>query len=93
MKIKVLHIIGGSSTDGAYKGVNILHQALLESNIESKILNDTQPKINHTDIKNLDENIIFINKNFYSKIINKTFIYLEKILNQSSCIVLDPLLH
>jgi len=80
MKIKVLHIIGGSSTDGAYKGVNILHQALLESNIESKILNDTQPKINHTDIKNLDENIIFINKNFYSKIINKTFIYLEKIL-------------
>ena len=80
MKIKVLHIIGGRSTDGAYKGVNILHQALLESNIESKILNDVQPKINHADIKIFDKNIIFINKNFYTKIINKTFIYLEKIL-------------
>ena len=37
MKIKVLHIVGGSSTNGAYKGASILHQALLELNIDSKL--------------------------------------------------------
>ena len=40
MKIKVLHVVGGSFSDGAYKGVNILHKALVDSNIDSKLLND-----------------------------------------------------
>ena len=39
MKTKVLHLVGGSLTDGAYKGANILHEALLELNVDSKILN------------------------------------------------------
>lgn len=80
MKIKVLHIIGGSSTDGAYKGVNILHQALLELNIESKILNDSPLNNIQINSNKNDENIIFINDNFYNKFINKIFIYVEKII-------------
>jgi len=80
MKIKVLHIVGGPSTNGAYKGANILHQALLELNIDSKLLNDTPTKINQKDIKNFDKNIIFINNNFFKKAANKFFVYLEKIL-------------
>ena len=32
MKIKVLHIVGGSLTNGAAKGANILHQALSKLN-------------------------------------------------------------
>ena len=75
MKIKVLHIVGGSSTNGAYKGASILHQALLELNIDSKLLNDTPSKNNQDD-----KNIIFINKNFFMKMINIFFVYLEKIL-------------
>ena len=46
MKIKVLHIVGGPYTNGAFKGANILHKALLELNIDSKILNDTPSKTN-----------------------------------------------
>jgi len=80
MKIKVLHIVGGSSTDGAYKGANILHQALLDLNIESKILNDSPPKINQKSIKNYQQNIFFINNNFYTKMCNIIFVYLEKFL-------------
>jgi hypothetical protein len=46
MKIKILHIIGGPKTNGAYKGAYILHRALLNLNIDSKILNDTPTKNN-----------------------------------------------
>ena len=81
MEIKVLHIVGGPSTNGAYKGANILHQALLELNINSKLLNDAPPsKINQNDNKNFNKQIIFINNNFFKKLINKIFVYSEKIL-------------
>jgi len=80
MKIKVLHLVGGSYSDGAYKGANILHQALLELNVDSKILNDTPQKIDHNDLKSYDRNIIYINNNFYTKLLNISFIYLEKFL-------------
>ncbi len=74
--MKVLHIVGGSLSNGAFKGANILHKALLNANIDSKILNDSLPE------KNLTENnkIIFINNSFIKKIVNKIFIYLEKII-------------
>ena len=74
--MKVLHIVGGSLSNGAFKGANILHKALLNANIDSKILNDSLPQ------KNLTENnkIIFINNSFIKKIVNKIFIYLEKII-------------
>ena len=78
MKINVLHVVGGPLTNGAAKGANILHQALLGLDINSKLLNDHPSKIENK--KNYDENIIFINNNFVKKITNIFFIYLEKIL-------------
>ena len=73
MKIKVLHVVGGPLNYGASKGANILHKALLELNIESKLLNDSPTK-------NSEEEIIFINDNFLNNVSSKIFIYLEKIL-------------
>ena len=32
--MKVLHIVGGSPNSGAYKGTEILHNALLKLNID-----------------------------------------------------------
>ena len=80
MNIKVLHIVGGPLSNGAAKGANILHQALLETGIESKLLNDTPLPINKRNNEYFDENIIFINDNLIKKFINKIFIYSEKIL-------------
>ena len=55
-KIKVLHIVGGPITGGAFQGSFILHRALLKLGVNSKILNDTF----------LDQNkIIFQKKNKY----------------------------
>ena len=72
-KIKILHLVGGPLTAGAFKGSFILHNSLLKLGISSKILNDRPP----SDIKYLSkkdaENIIFINKNFLEKIL-KSFI-------------------
>ena len=75
MKIKVLHIVGGSLTNGAAKGANILHQALSKLNIDSQLLNDSPLKSDNTY-----ENIIFINNTFFKRLINNIFINLEKIL-------------
>ena len=80
MKIKVLHIVGGPLSNGAAKGANILHKALLGQDIDSKLLNDTSFKINKKQIKNFNDSVIFINNNFLKKLSNKIFIYLEKIL-------------
>ena len=73
MTIKVLHVVGGPLKYGASYGANILHKALLELDIRSKLLNDNP-------IQNNDKNIIFINNDFFTKLINKIFIYSEKIL-------------
>ena len=75
MKIKVLHIVGGSLSNGAAKGANILHQALSKLNIDSQLLNDTPSKIDNTY-----KNIIFINNTFFKRLVNNIFIKLEKIL-------------
>ena len=75
MKIKVLHVVGGSLTNGAAKGANVLHEALLNLKIDSKLLNDSTPKV-----RNIDKKIIFINDTFFKRIINNIFVYLEKIL-------------
>ena len=75
MKIKVLHVVGGSLTNGAAKGANVLHEALLNLKIDSKLLNDSTPKV-----KIIDKKIIFINDTFFKKIINIAFVCLEKIL-------------
>tara|TARA_B100001741_G_C16547319_1_gene597468 strand:+ start:1249 stop:2451 length:1203 start_codon:yes stop_codon:yes gene_type:complete len=73
MTIKVLHVVGGPLKYGASYGANILHKALLEFDVRSKLLNDNP-------IQNNDKNIIFINNDFFTKLINKIFIYSEKIL-------------
>lgn len=77
MKIKVLHVVGGPLRYGASKGANILHKALLELNIQSKILNDSP---HDKGEENFDKDVIFINDNFLKKIINIIFLYLEKII-------------
>ena len=74
--MKILHIVGGKHNSGAFMGANILHNALLELNVNSKLLNDTPFKINNKNIKN----IVFINNNFIKRLVNKLFIYFEKIL-------------
>ncbi len=80
MKTKVLHVVGGSLSNGAAKGANILHQALLELGIESKLLNDTPIKINKKKFETFNKDIIFINNNFIKRLINKIFVYSEKVL-------------
>ena len=71
--MKILHIVGGSPNDGAFKGAEILHNALLKLNIDSRILNN-----NPSSIKN--EKIIFLKINFFQKIFNNFFVIIEKIL-------------
>ena len=77
MKIKVLHIVGGSQQNGSFKGAEVLHQALLKQDIDSKILNDSQANLIKTS-NNADEGISTINNNFFSRFMNKLFVLIEK---------------
>ncbi len=74
--MKVLHIVGGSPLSGAYKGTYILHEALKDLKIDSKILNDNPQK---KFIKK-DEDVFYINANIFTKFVNKVFVIIEKIL-------------
>ena len=78
MKIKVLHIVGGSMSNGAFIGSKILHNALINHNLDSKILSDAffKKEINE---KNKDK-IIFINQKFYTRFLNMLFVIFEKII-------------
>ncbi len=73
--MKILHIVGGNTFNGAFEGAKILHQSLNELGLDSKILNDGSK-----DILEKNQKIILANKSFRSKIINKIYIYIEKIL-------------
>ena len=73
--MKILHIVGGSPLSGAYKGAFILHQALINKNIDSTILNDC-PKY----FKVKDKNVNYINEYFLKKILNLTYIFIEKFI-------------
>ncbi len=77
MTIKVLHIVGGPSHNGAFKGAYILHKALLELKVESKILNDV-PMVKKNEKS--DENVIQFNNTYLKKNISKILVYLEKIM-------------
>ena len=79
-KIKVLHIVGGPITGGAFQGSFILHRALLKLGVNSKILNDTFLDQNKIIFPKKKTNIVYLNKDFKKKVISKIFIYLEKIL-------------
>ena len=37
--MKILHVVGGSFNNGAFKGAKILHDSLINLNVDSKILN------------------------------------------------------
>ncbi len=71
--MKILHIVGGSPNSGAYKGAEILHNALIELGVKSKFLNDS------TYIKN-ENHIIFLKRNFFQNILYKINVNIEKIL-------------
>ena len=75
MTIKVLHIVGGKFTNGAVKGAKILHEALLENNIESKFVNDTP-----FNTKRIDKNIFFVNYTYLNILFNKICVLTEKVL-------------
>ena len=75
MKMRILHIVGGNLENGAAKGANILHQALLELNVDSQLLNDSPLKN-----KNTKMNIIFTNDTLFKILVNNIYIYFEKIL-------------
>ena len=75
MTIKVLHIVGGKFTNGAVKGAKILHEALLENNIESKFVNDTP-----LNTKRIDKNIFFVNYTYLNILFNKVCVLTEKVL-------------
>ena len=75
MTIKVLHIVGGKFNNGAVKGAKILHEALLENNIESKFVNDTP-----INTKRIDKNIFFVNYTYLNILFNKICVLTEKVL-------------
>ncbi len=76
-KINVLHIVGGKKTNGVFKGAYILHEALLNLKVNSKILNDENNKEN-----NLTHyiNLVNFNNSIYSKFLKNIFIFIEKII-------------
>ena len=77
--MKILHIVGGSKNGGAFKGAYILHKALKNLGVESKIIND-EIILKKNLKKNDDENIININRSIEKKLLSKIFIILEKLI-------------
>ena len=73
-KINILHIVGGHSSGGAFRGAYILHNNLKKLNINSFIINDNLA--NKREIR--ESNFFYINDSIYSKFINYLFIKLEK---------------
>ena len=73
--IKVLHVVGGSSKNGAFKGAYILHKALLDLNIDSKVINDLEDKNTN---QNLEKGIIYAYKSFFDELSFKVKIFIEK---------------
>jgi len=59
--MKILHIVAGKLSGGAGRGAYWLHQALIDSGIESLLLTNTKENI-------IDEHIININKNFKERV-------------------------
>ena len=78
--MKILHVVGGSSNGGAYQGADILHQALLESKIDSKILNDTYLNKVIINSNNSNQDVYYVNKNLYNHFKIRFFVLLEKFL-------------
>ena len=77
--MKILHVIGGSFEDGAFKGVNILHKNLKELGIESKILNNRSKNKDYINNEILKDTI-FIHDSLLKKFIGHLILIFERIL-------------
>lgn len=75
MKKKILHIVGGNFSDGAFQGAKILHNELVNQGINSRILNDSNP-----DNNEYNNEVSYINDSLSKKIKSKIFIIIEKLL-------------
>lgn len=78
--MKILHVIGGSPNNGAFKGAYILHKTLVKLGIDSLVLNDTPYKTKLIYSEKHINNLKFVNNDIFKKLINKFFIITEKIL-------------
>lgn len=79
-KIRILQVVGGDYSNGAFQGANILHKALLREGIDSVLLNDTCSAEKQKEILTNNKNIFFIQDNNLKKILYKIFINVEKLL-------------
>ena len=77
--MKILHIVGGSFEDGAFKGASILHNSLKEFGVKSKILNNNIKNKIYTENK-LSEDILFIQDSHFKRVLKYLKITFEKIL-------------
>ena len=83
-KLNILHVVGGKTTNGAFKGAYILHKALLKQNVKSKIINDTKKMNSNREIVHFD--------NYFLQSQKSLFIFIEKILKKFFYITLEKLL-
>ena len=77
--MKILHIVGGSFEDGAFKGASILHNSLKEFGVKSKILNNNIKNKIYTKNK-LSKDILFIQDSLFKRVLKYLKITFEKIL-------------
>ena len=66
-KIRILQVVGGDYSNGAFQGANILHKALLREGISSVLLNDTFSKTKQKELLINNKNISFIQDNNLKK--------------------------
>ena len=80
MNIKVLHLVGGSLSNGAAKGASILHEELLNVGVDSKLLTDDSSIDKISSKFFFKENVILIQQSLFDKILNKFFVNIQKII-------------
>ena len=68
--LKVVHLVGGEENSGAFKGANLLHEDLINHNVNSKIIYEKD-----------ETNLVIIQKSFDNimKNLQKFFIQKEKV--------------
>ncbi len=76
MKLKILHIVGGHFSGGAFKGAYILHENLKKLKVKSKIIND---EIKNKKVIN-EKDFGYINDNLYLKLLHFIFVSIEKLI-------------
>jgi len=79
-KFKILHIVSGTNKDGAFKGVLVLHEALLNLGVKSTILNDCFDYNETTKNVSKIKDIYSIKKSTKLKIYSFIYVLIEKII-------------